>query len=114
MFIVSVADRPNGRQMAWDFFRKNQEFFKESYDSSFVLGNLIRAVTAGFASEEKAEEVLQHFRKNPIPGAERSVEQAVETIRLNAAWLERDRAPLRDFLVNYDKPLIEEHVNKKG
>jgi puromycin-sensitive aminopeptidase len=38
------------------------------------------------------------FRENPMPGTERSVAQALETVRLNVAWLERDRAAVQEFL----------------
>ena len=40
------------------------------------------------------------FRQNPLPGSERSVAQAVETVRVNAAWLARDGAALTRFLTS--------------
>jgi puromycin-sensitive aminopeptidase len=58
-------------------------------------------VTEDFASEADACEVEKFFASNPSPGTERSVQQAVETIRLNADWLERDTAKISAFLTNY-------------
>ena len=42
----------------------------------------------------------QFFVDHPLPGSERNVAQAVETIRLNTAWLERDGAKIENFFKN--------------
>jgi puromycin-sensitive aminopeptidase len=55
-------------------------------------------VTEDFASEEKAAEVESYFASNEWPGTERGVQQAVESIRLNAAWLSRDSEAIKNFL----------------
>ncbi|VVD03160.1 unnamed protein product [Leptidea sinapis] len=39
-----------------------------------------------------AREIEEFFASHKSPGTERSVQQAVETVRLNAAWLRRDLA----------------------
>ena len=56
-----------------------------------LLAQLVKSLTDDFCSEERAVEVEQFFREHPHPGAERSIQQSLETIRLNAAWLQRDR-----------------------
>jgi len=58
-------------------------------------------VTEDFASEAAAKEVEEFFTASPAPGTERTVQQCVETIRLNAAWLERDRAKIAAMLSTY-------------
>lgn len=64
----------------------------------FLLTRLIKYLIENFASEEKAREVEEFFKINIIPGCDRTVSQAVETIRLNAAWLDRDLEKLSKYL----------------
>ncbi|KAH8252193.1 hypothetical protein KR026_011809 [Drosophila bipectinata] len=96
--IVAVAINPKGRDMAWEFFKENNKQLLERYQGGFLLSRLIKYLIENFASEERAKEVEDFFKANPIPGTERTVSQAVETIRLNAAWLARDRLQLTTYL----------------
>jgi len=58
----------------------------------------VKNTTENFSSIEKAEEVEHFFKQNGCVGAERTIQQACETIRLNAAWLKRDYEKLQNFL----------------
>lgn len=64
----------------------------------FLLARLVKYLTENFATEEKATEVEQFFKENEFPGTERTVSQSVETIRLNAAWLQRDLSNITEYL----------------
>ncbi|KAH8379355.1 hypothetical protein KR009_004350 [Drosophila setifemur] len=96
--IVAVAINPKGRDMAWEFFKENNKMLLERYQGGFLLSRLIKYLIENFASEERAKEVEEFFKVNQIPGTERTVSQAVETIRLNAAWLQRDQEQLTQYL----------------
>ena len=65
------------------------------------MAQLVKSLTEDFTTEERAVEVEQFFLEHPHPGAERSILQALETIRLNAAWLQRDRQLLAEFLAQF-------------
>lgn len=56
--------------------------------------------TCGFASEERAGEIERFFAENPWPVANRIVKQNCEAIRLDAKWLERDRAAVKEWLAS--------------
>ncbi|XP_065362335.1 puromycin-sensitive aminopeptidase isoform X2 [Calliphora vicina] len=96
--IVAVAVNPKGRDMAWQFFKDNNQKLLEQYQGGFLLARLIKYLIENFASEERALEVEEFFKNKQFPGTERTVSQAVETIRLNAAWLKRDRDSLTEYL----------------
>ncbi|ALC43653.1 Psa [Drosophila busckii] len=96
--IVAVAVNPKGRDMAWEFFKENNKQLLEQYQGGFLLTRLIKYLIENFASEERAREVEEFFKSTQIPGCERTVMQAVETIRLNAAWLDRDSEALSSYL----------------
>lgn len=69
-----------------------------SVKGGYLVTRLIRYITENFASEEMASEVENFFRDKQIPGTERTVQQSLETIRLNAAWLQRDQDAIKKYL----------------
>lgn len=97
--IISVAALSSiGRNLAWEFFKENWESLLKRYEGGFLLARLVKFTTENFASEEKAQEVDEFFKNHKFPGTERTVQQSLETIRLNEAWLKRDEASIRQFL----------------
>ncbi|CAB3259962.1 unnamed protein product [Arctia plantaginis] len=99
--IVSVAVTKNGRDLAWQFFKDHWQQFMDRYQGGFLLARLVKSTTENFASESCAQEIEQFFRTHQSPGTERSVQQALETVRLNAAWLRRDLASTTAYLHSY-------------
>lgn len=97
--IVAVAMNPKGRDMTWEFFKQNQKQLLDQYEGGFLLSRLVKYLTENFASEERAREVEEFFKTHEFPGTERTVSQSVETIRLNAAWLNRDLVSTREYLL---------------
>ncbi|GAB0099066.1 Aminopeptidase [Sergentomyia squamirostris] len=99
--IVAVALNPKGRDMTWSFFRENWRVLLDQYEGGLLLPRLVKYLTENFATEEKAKEVETFFKEHHFPGTDRTVSQSVETIRLNAAWLQRDLATTKEFLKNH-------------
>ncbi|KAL0822477.1 hypothetical protein ABMA28_004534 [Loxostege sticticalis] len=99
--IVSVAVSRNGRDLAWQFFKDHWQEFMDRYQGGFLLARLVKSTTENFASEAAAQEIEAFFRDHHSPGTERSVQQALETVRLNAAWLRRDLASATAYLQAY-------------
>lgn len=96
--IMSVAVNSKGRLPAWEFFKKNWKILLNRYDGGFLLARLVKYTTENFVTEEKAKEVEEFFKEHPTPGTERTIQQAVESIRMHAAWLARDQAAIESFL----------------
>jgi puromycin-sensitive aminopeptidase len=95
--IISVATTPVGRELAWRFFVENWTLFNDRYKGN-LLTRLVKCMAENFASEKSATEVEDFFKSHDMSGTERTVQQAVETIRLNAAWLKRDTDAIRNYL----------------
>ncbi|KAL1452107.1 hypothetical protein WDU94_006416 [Cyamophila willieti] len=95
--IISAAQSKAGRELAWEFLKNNYSTFTERYKGG-LLGRLVKHTTENFASESRAQELISFFAKNPTPWIERTVQQSVETIRLNAEWLKRDGQAVKEFL----------------
>src|SRR5690606_12382638 len=94
----SVSANPKGRELAWQFVKKNWEALNAIYAGGFLLNRLVTNSASDFASEEKAKEVEEFFETHKAPAAERAIKQAVESIRSNARWLERDGAAVGKWL----------------
>lgn len=95
--IGSVAKNRQGRDISWAFFKENFSMLKGRYASGFLLSHLVKSCSERFLKESAAAEVEKFFSDNPLPGSERNVAQSVETIRLQAAWLERDGEDIANF-----------------
>lgn len=95
--IISVALTHVGRELAWQFFKDNWSKIVERF-SGYLLTRLVKYLTENFASEKMSMEVEAFFREHKSPGTERTVQQAVETIQLNTAWLKRDLAAIKKYL----------------
>lgn len=63
-----------------------------------IISFIISIVTDGFITEESAQDVENFFAKNPLPGAKRPIQQAIEHIRYQAAWAKRDKEAIIAWL----------------
>ncbi|ODM99382.1 Puromycin-sensitive aminopeptidase [Orchesella cincta] len=96
--IISVGMSKTGREIAWNFFKENKELFRERYPGGGLISRLVKYVTEDFVTEEMATEVEKFFIENSFPGTERTVQQSIESIRLNGSWLKRDENAVRQYL----------------
>lgn len=99
--IISVAMTRIGRELAWEFLQNHWQQLHDRYEGGFLLTRLVKHTTENFATEERAVEVETFFKEHKSPGTERTVQQAVETIRLNSAWLRRDLDAIQTYLNNF-------------
>lgn len=99
--IASVAINPAGRDLSWAFFKENWKILLNQYSGGFLLTRLVKHLTENFATEDKAIEIENFFKEHEFPGAERTVQQSIETIRLSAAWLNRDILEIREFFKEF-------------
>ncbi|XP_071451977.1 endoplasmic reticulum aminopeptidase 1-like [Hetaerina americana] len=67
----------------------------------FALGGLVSTVVSNFASEYDYREVSLFFEGMDLGGGRRSVEQSLETIRLNAQWVARSEEEILAWLENH-------------
>ena len=96
--MARMVGNPKGKTLAWEFLKANWSEFDRRYgEGGFGLMTLVS--TAGrFTTQEKLEDVERFFTDNPVPAADRTIRQALEAIRLNVAWLEKNRGPLGEWL----------------
>ncbi|XP_076055525.1 puromycin-sensitive aminopeptidase isoform X1 [Oratosquilla oratoria] len=96
--IISVAMTCPGRSAAWAFFKAHHQQLVDRYEGGYLIARLVKYITENFASEEMATEVESFFSEKQIPGTDRTSQQSLETIRLNTAWLKRDKEAIKKYL----------------
>ncbi len=88
-----------GREIAFEYLKNHWSEILKKFEGGHLFSRFV--VPAGnFVREEEAEEVEKFFKKNSVPGIERTVAQVLEQIRSNAAWYKRDRKKIEEFLSN--------------
>lgn len=96
MFISSLGrSKPS---IAWNYFKENKSLLQEKYGSGHLMTRTLKSCTAHFASDEMAKELETFFEENKFPGAERTIQQSIETVLLNASWLQRDGEAMKNYL----------------
>ena len=88
LVLVQTANNPEGRDLAWEFIKEHWDELDRRYGKGGFAIMRIVAAAAGFASLEREAEVRQFFETHPAPSATRTVQQTLESIRLNAKWLD--------------------------
>ena len=98
MLIGAVAAGRSGRDLAWDFLKDNWEELDRRYGSGGFAFMRLVSIAGGFTTLERAREVEDFFRDHPAPAASRTIQQALEAIRLSARWLEDNEKVVAGWL----------------
>ena len=86
--LVLAGASPEGREQTWRFVLDNWGELDRRYGKGgFAIMRLV-GIASGFASAEREAETREFFETHPAPSAARSIQQALESIRLNTKWLE--------------------------
>jgi len=97
-----VGRKTIGRTLTWDFVRDNWDSIK-SYYSGFAatfIGRTIKYTTSSFTTKFELQQLkeFQESRKSELGSSTRDVEQAVESVENNVAWMERNYDNILNWL----------------
>eukprot|EP01088_Endostelium_zonatum_P022432 TRINITY_DN964_c0_g1_i1.p1 TRINITY_DN964_c0_g1~~TRINITY_DN964_c0_g1_i1.p1 ORF type:complete len:478 (+),score=135.06 TRINITY_DN964_c0_g1_i1:336-1769(+) len=100
VFVVGVISACGGagREMVWDYIRKNWDVVHDKFKGQFLLSRLVGTALGGYSTEAKAKEAEEWFAGKKVESAERAVKQAIEGIRSNAEWRQRSEADVVQWL----------------
>ncbi len=96
--ILRVLGNRHGREQAWQFIQDNWKELVKRFGEGHTISYIPQGVGSVFSRAEDATRVEKFFAKNTVPSIERTVKQALENIRLQADWYDRDRDKLNKFL----------------
>jgi len=89
--IMVTSANPYGKKILWPWLKKNWKKLSKKVGHGNPLFNRIVASIALVADESMKNDIKQFFKKNPTPGTERTLEQALEKITIHSRFLERMR-----------------------
>ncbi len=95
---AGVLGNPYGRAFAWQFIQKNwKKLIAEYGEGGHLLARLVKPL-GSFTEKSRGDEIKKFFKKNKAPAGERTVQQVLEHIYSNAAWIKRDGKVIERFL----------------
>ncbi len=96
--ISSVGANPFGRDIWLDFVQKNWRTLVTRYgDGGHTLARLVKAISSS-AQEKHQRSFKKFFATHEAPGAKRAIQQVLERLEGNVAWLKRDKDDINGFL----------------
>jgi len=96
--LSSVGANPLGRSIWLKCIKYNWKTFVSRYgDGGHQLARLVKAIGAS-AEEKHLKSFKQFFATHDAPGAKRAIQQVIERLEGNVAWLKRDRKIIEKFL----------------
>ncbi|XP_058492530.1 leucyl-cystinyl aminopeptidase [Solea solea] len=100
LVISTVCNNFAGYLFAWDFIRENWDRLIEKFPvGSYALQSIIKSSTSQFSTPAHLDQVQCFFSSLKERGSQmRSVQEALETIRLNQRWMDQNLSTLRKWL----------------
>ena len=96
--ISGVGVNPVGRDIWIRFIKDNWKILVSRYgDGGHTLGRLVKAISNS-AERKHLTSFKSFFKNHEAPGAKRAIEQVLERLEGNIAWLKRDEKSIEKFL----------------
>ena len=87
--IMSVSANIHGREILWPWLNKHWKKLVRKFGVGNPLANRIVASVGPVINDKQEKEVRNFFKKNPMPGTERILEQTLERVRIRSKFLRR-------------------------
>ena len=87
---------------SWEFVQENWKFFYERYyrGSISLLSRVVSFSTQEFSQSGDADAVERFFADKDVSSINRTVQQSLEKIRSNSAWLTVNKDNVAQWLAN--------------
>lgn len=98
----TVGVNTAGRRMCWEFVQQNWKFFYDRYyrGSISLLSRVVSFSTQEFSKIVDADAVERFFADKDVTSIDRTVQQSLEKIRSNSAWLAVNKDNVAQWLAN--------------
>ncbi|CAG8485846.1 13015_t:CDS:10 [Cetraspora pellucida] len=95
----SLQFNRKSRRALWNFIKENWEILYERYARSLSLfGSIIKFGTDSFSTAADLKDVEDFFSNKDTKDYLRPLQQSLEHIRINTAWLTRDKEDVENWL----------------
>jgi aminopeptidase 2 len=97
----ATGANPTARRATWDFVKTNWDFFYRRYGLGggiSLLGRVVSTATQEFSSEKDADAVEAFYKDKETSTFDRTLQQSLERIRMNASWLNANKQAVAQWL----------------
>jgi puromycin-sensitive aminopeptidase len=96
--VTSVWSNSQGKDIAWSFVKDNWSTLLSRYgEGGHSLSRLLSAIGT-HTNTKDLKDIQKFFTKNKAPGAERTIEQGIEKINSNIAWIKDEQKNITKWL----------------
>jgi len=96
---LGLQSNRRSRRSLWNFVRENWYTIHGKYSRSIVLfENIVRLSIELLSSEDDIKEIEAFFFSKNCKDFEIPLQQSIENVRANAAWVNRDAKDVEDWL----------------
>jgi tricorn protease interacting factor F2/3 len=95
MPIIGVSANIHGRTILWPWLKSHWKKLVLKFGVGNPLANRIVASVGGVIDDKQEKDVRNFFKRNPLPGTERVIEQTLERVRIRSNFLRRIKAEFR-------------------
>ncbi|EPE27699.1 Metalloproteases (zincins), catalytic [Glarea lozoyensis ATCC 20868] len=100
--ISALRTHPEGIEALFSWMTENFEVLQQKFPAGLsMLGSIVSICTSSFTSQKDLDRVHKFFEGKSTKGFDQSLAQSSDAIRAKAAWLERDRKDVADWVANY-------------
>jgi puromycin-sensitive aminopeptidase len=99
--IASVWSNHSGRELAWQFLKKNWPTILKRYGTGGHTLSRVLKPGGLFTDEKYAKDMEKFFKTHAHPGADRTISQILEGVRANALWKKNEKTEMRNFARRY-------------
>jgi puromycin-sensitive aminopeptidase len=100
-WLIRSLQNRHSRAAAWKFIQANWPLLNKRYgQGGHSLTYIPRGLGMSMNTLAEAKSVEAFFATRSVPTIARSIQQALEQIRMAAGWYERDRQAIEDWLAN--------------
>ena len=103
ILLAALGMNTAARPLVWEFVKANWDELKKRYHGGGFgsVTRVVKGTLSSFTTQGELADAEQFIRAHRVPGTERAMKQALETVRSNVAWLGRDREEIADWLDRY-------------
>jgi len=95
----SGASTAAGRELCWKFVKTHWDTFVKKLEGGMgLLGHIVKASASTGSSQAWLDDVTEFFKSHSAAGIERTVQQVIEAIQANVAYLKRNKETVTAWL----------------
>ncbi|GAA5820392.1 hypothetical protein JCM11491_005473, partial [Sporobolomyces phaffii] len=97
-FFSGLRSNRVARRDLWTWFKANYDEVALRFKGNFTIGRLVSASFSGFSTEKDIKAAEAFFADKDRSAYQQGLNQAIDSVRAKAKWIERDTADVESWL----------------